>query len=103
MAEDHGRFNDEVAYSSLDVEMHIRTADSSLLYGDKHIVVGFESRNWLLFESDLEWLVQNEGELANRVSNFNESILMAESFPITLRILNCSSIETVGSSFPKRE
>lgn len=63
MTKDHGRFNNEVADSPLSPIMYIRTAYSSLFYRDKHIMVRFERRNRLLFETDFEGFIENEGEV----------------------------------------
>jgi len=43
--------------------MDIRTADTSVVYGDEDIVGRSQFRLWLLCEGNIEWFVEDEGEV----------------------------------------
>lgn len=63
MAEDHWVFHDVVADAALDIVVYIATADSSVVYGDENVVGRGELGLGLLFEADLEWFGEDEGEV----------------------------------------
>lgn len=63
VAENHGLLEDERSNAAMFPVMDIRTADTSVVYGDEDIVGRSQFRLWLLCEGNIEWFVEDEGEV----------------------------------------
>lgn len=70
MAQDHRRCELELADSSFDPVVYIAAADPGVIYGYEDIARVFDGRFRSLFEFDIEWLVEDEGEVLMMLDRF---------------------------------